>query len=87
MNEKLKYFIKDEYQIIKALKDNETIIMGKKLSPLSQNNLTEITGFSKAKVNMIMNDLIEKGYVEYIENGKYVLTKTSLKIIERLESK
>lgn len=82
MNSDIKFFINDKYKILKILKDLE---QNKKCS-ISQNKLTEITGFSKFKINMIINELIDNGYLKYLGRKSYSLTDKAEKIFEILES-
>lgn len=77
MNKDITYFLNDYYILLKSLVENE--VSGKKgtFVPLSQNDLSKETGFCKAKVNKLLRQLIQDGYVNSLDSGKYSLNKKS----------
>ena len=86
MDKDLKYFIKDKYSIIKIMIENEVKLKGKMVVPLTQDDLAELTGFSKAKVNDAVRDFIDKGYINFVSSGIYTVSALSKKIYDYLEA-
>lgn len=85
MDKDLQYFIKDKYSVIKVMIENEVLLKGKNIVPLSQDDIAELTKFSKAKVNDIVNDLISHKYITFISNGRYTVSNSSKRIYKYLE--
>lgn len=86
MDKDLQYFIKDKYKVIKVMIENEVQLKGKNIVPLSQDDIAELTKFSKAKVNDIVKDLIENKYITFVSNGRYTISNNSKKVYKYLES-
>lgn len=85
----LQYFANDNYKILKILSDNKVVILEDLIVPLSQQQIADIAHFSKVKTNQILNDLINKGFVDTFEGkrAKYTLTDLGNKVIKLLGEK
>lgn len=83
----IEFFIKDEYKVLKVLIENETKVMGKDIVPLSQDNISNLTHFSKAKVNSIMNELLNEKYISVVANAKYQISKDAKNIYSFFETR
>ena len=59
--------------------NNETIVK------LSQQEIADILGFAKPKVNMIIRELKNAGYIfQHSTRGKYSLTSKAIDVLDRL---
>ena len=86
MDKELEFFIKDNYKVLETLLKNEVVLKGEKVVPLSQDDIAEITGFSKAKVNEIIKELINRDYVKFLAAGKYNICDKAKKIYDYFEN-
>lgn len=83
-------FVTDYYKLLKLLNDNQTTVLGKKVIPLTQAEISEVMKISKMKVNGMFVELQKKGYLVQETRGKYALTDeavTIVKAIQQLEEK
>lgn len=83
-------FLNDYYRLLKLLYDNQTVVLDKTVIPLTQADIAEALGISKAKINVLIGKLREEGYLEKGQKGKYILLDRSLVMIEevtKLETK
>lgn len=50
--------------------------------------MTDALGCSKAKVNMVLNELVDNSYVQIYNNtkGRYILTEEAKKRMKKLKS-
>ena len=69
----IELFLNDKYKLLKLLYDNQTTILNKKVIPLTQQEISFALGMSKAKVNSLIGDLQENGYIALESRGKYVI--------------
>ena len=55
---------------------------------LSQQEIADTLGFTKSKVNSIIRELIQKGYVTQVNaRGKYALTENANRELRNMQSK
>ena len=83
-------FVNDNYRLLKLLYDNQTIVLDKKVIPLTQSEISNELGMSKAKINVMIGELQKKGYVAIQTRGKYVLLDKAnciMKDIDGIEAK
>lgn len=73
----LSYFMNDKWKVLFTIYDNQIEIEGKKVCPLSQQEISNLTSCSKVKANRIINELIDNDYImptrikgRYQINGK-----------------
>lgn len=79
-------FLNDYYKLLKLLYDNQTVVLDKKIIPLTQAEICSVMSMSKVKVNSIFVDLQRDGFLVQETRGKYSLTDTSEIIIQGIES-
>ena len=82
-------FTNDKYKILKFLYDNQIQVKNDKYIALSQQEIADMTHFSKNKTNKIIQELRKNGFIDSFNNikGKYIITKNGNKIIEIVEKK
>lgn len=78
----IELFLNDKYKLLKLLYDNQTLVLNKKVIPLTQQEISEALGMSKAKVNSLIGDLQENGYIALETRGKYVLLEKGILMVE-----
>ena len=85
---KVEFFVNDRYFVLKALYEHQIAINNAEICPITQQEIADALGCSKAKVNMVLNELINNGYVQIYNNtkGRYVLTDEAKKIMKKLKS-
>ena len=65
-------------------------VLDKKVIPLTQSEISNELGMSKAKINVMIGELQKKGYVAIQTRGKYVLLDKAnciMKDIDSIEAK
>ena len=84
--EKVEYFLNDKFMVLKILYEHQMDINGIMICPITQQELANMSGFSKAKINCILNELMRRQYVQMYNNtkGRYVLLDEAIKIIKKL---
>ncbi len=78
-------FLNDYYKLLKLLYDNQTVVLDKKIIPLTQAEICSVMSMSKVKVNSIFVDLQRDGFLVQETRGKYSLTDISEIIIQGIE--
>lgn len=83
----LEFFVNDRYKLLDILCNNQVKIKEDFFIPLSQQEIADISHFSKLKTNKILNELIEKELVETYQGkkGKYALTERAYKILNLIQ--
>ena len=86
MEDYVKIFLNDKFMVLEELYKHQMDINGVMLCPVTQQELADIVGCSKAKINPILNELMEKKLVEMYNNtkGRYTLSDDAIKIIKKL---
>lgn len=86
MIDNIEFFLNDKFIILKTLYLHQIDINGVMLCPITQQELADIIGCSKAKINSVLNELMEKEFVKMYNNtkGRYVLSNEAIKVIKRL---
>ena len=77
-------FLNDRYKLLKLLYDNQTVVLDKKVVPLTQNEIGKELEMSKAKVNSLIGQLQNEGFVSLETRGKYVLSDKAIMLIETM---
>lgn len=82
-------FTNDKYKILKFLYDNQITVKNDKYIVLSQQEIADMTHFSKNKTNKIIQELKRDKFIDSFNNtkGKYIITKNGNKVIEIIEKK
>lgn len=80
-------FTNDKYKILKFLYDNQIKVKNDKYIVLSQQEIADMTYFSKNKTNKIIQELKRDGFIDTFNNtkGKYIITKNGNKVVEVVE--
>lgn len=78
----MELFTNDNYKLLKLMYDNQTVVLNKKIVPLTQLEISSELGFSKMKTNAIFVELQKAGLITQETRGKYSLTDMSNEIIE-----
>lgn len=78
----IELFLNDTYRLLKLLYDNQTLVLNKKIIPLTQQEISFELRMSKAKVNSLIGDLQENGYIFLETRGRYVLLDKGILIVE-----
>lgn len=83
---KLEFFTNDRYSVLKTLYEHQIEINNLEICPITQQEIADAIGCSKAKINMVLNELIDNGYVNIYNNtkGRYVLTEEAKKIMKKI---
>lgn len=84
----LDFFMNDKYKVIDCMAQRQILVNDEYIVKLSQQEIANILGFTKSKVNIIINDLKRNGYITQISpRGKYVLTDMAIQEIEKIQGK
>ena len=83
----LKDFSNDLYVVLNALYSHQVKVGDDTYVPLTQQEIADIIGFSRVKLNHLLHELILKGYVDLHHGmrGKYLLTSCGLYVVELFE--
>ena len=76
-------FLNDSYKILNLLYENQTVVLDKTVVPLTQSEIANELGMSKAKVNSLIGQLQNEEYVSLVTRGKYVLSEKAI-LLERV---
>ena len=74
----------DSYKILNLLYENQTVVLDKTVVPLTQSEIANELGMSKAKVNSLIGQLQNEEYVSLATRGKYVLSEKAILLIESM---
>lgn len=84
MNEVLG-FINEKTKVLMILKDHQLEIDGKKICPLNQQEIADLVPCGKLKVNQMIKELIEQGYVEMLHSkGRYLVTEKGNEVLRKM---
>lgn len=78
----MELFTNDTYKLLKVMYDNQSVVLDKKIVPLTQMEISSALGFSKMKTNAIFAELQKAGLITQETRGKYSLTDTSNDIVD-----
>lgn len=81
------FFVNDRFQILKILYENQVTIGDNQFVPVTQEELAVLLECSKAKVNKVLNEVIDAGYVAVFNGskGRYRITEKGLEAIQKYE--
>lgn len=84
---KIEFFTNDRYLVLKALYEHQIEINDVEICPITQQEIADTLGCSKAKVNVVLNELIDNDYVQIYNNtkGRYILTEDAKKIMKKFK--
>lgn len=84
MNEVLS-FVNEKTKVLLIFKENKLEIDGKNICPLNQQEIASLVPCGKPKVNQIIKELIEAGYVEMVHaKGRYFVTNKGYELLEKM---
>jgi len=83
----LDFFTNDRYKILSCMAERQIEVAGNVYAPLSQRQISEITGLAFKTVNAVIKELRDNGYVDYkgTTRGKYSLTDKAKKHLADLQ--
>ncbi|MBR1374199.1 helix-turn-helix domain-containing protein [bacterium] len=72
------YFMNDRYRVLECMAQRQISVSDELVIKLSQQEIADTLGFTKAKVNGIIGDLKKNGYlIQHSSRGKYSLTEAA----------
>ena len=82
------FFVNDKYRVLECMSQRQISVSGENVVKLSQQEIADILGFTKTKVNTIIRELKEYGYITQVNvRGKYALTEKANSEIQKMQSK
>ncbi len=83
----LEFFSNDRYRVLQCMVERQIDVKGKNIVPLSQQDIADVVQFSKKKVNTIIGELKENGYVQQQSStrGKYLLTNKAVQAVAKIQ--
>ena len=70
------FFMNDKYKVLECMAQRQIVVNNEAVIKLSQQEIADTLGFTKTKVNSIVRELIQKGYVKQV-NTRGKLSPTS----------
>lgn len=84
----LDFFMNDRYRVLECMAQCQIVVNNEAVIKLSQQEIADTLGFTKSKVNSIVRELIQKGYVTQVSTrGKYALTESANQELRDIQSK
>ena len=82
----LEQFANDRYRLLQYLNENQVSLAGHFYVPLSQQDIADGIGFSKAKTNGLMKELKELDCIRSYrgKNGKYQITEKGNAVLKAI---
>ena len=78
-------FVNEKTKVLVILKENQLQIDGKSICPLNQQEIAKLVPCGKLKVNQILKELIDDGYVEMLHTkGRYIVTSKGEGILKKM---
>ena len=79
------FFTNDRFLLLEKLYEHQIEVSGVIFVPVTQTELANLMSCSKVKINKLLGELMENGYVEVYNNtkGRYQLTENGLKAIKK----
>lgn len=78
-------FVNEKMKVLVILKENQLHIDGKNVCPLNQQEIANLVPCGKLKVNQILKELIDDGYVEMLHTkGRYIVTSKSDSMLKKM---
>lgn len=78
-------FVNEKTKVLVILKENQLQIDGKSICPLNQQEIANLVPCGKLKVNQILKELIDDGYVEMLHTkGRYIVTVKGEGILKKM---
>ena len=78
-------FVNEKTKVLLIIKENQSEIEGKNICSLNQQEIANLVHCGKLKVNQIIKELIEEGYVEMLHaKGCYFITNKGYELLEKM---
>lgn len=78
-------FVNEKTKVLLIFKEYQLKIEGKDICPLNQQEIASLVPCGKLKVNQIIKELIEAGYVEMVRaKGRYFITTKGYELLEKM---
>lgn len=82
------FFVNDKYRVLSCMADRQISVNNELIVKLSQQEIADILGFNKAKVNTIIGELKNNQYITQLSSrGKYALTDKARTELASMNSK
>lgn len=79
------FFVNDKYRVLECMAARQISVNDEMIIKLSQQEIADILHFTKAKVNTIISELKENGYITQLSvRGKYILTEKANAELKRI---
>ena len=81
------FFVNDKYRVLECMAQRQIVVGDENVVKLSQQEMADILGFTKSKVNAIIRELKEYGYITQVNiRGKYALTEKANIEIQKMQN-
>lgn len=81
------FFMNDKYKVLECMAQRQIVVNNEAVIKLSQQEIADTLGFTKTKVNSIVRELIQKGYVKQVNTrGKYALTENANRELRNIQN-
>lgn len=78
-------FVNEKAKVLMILRENQLEIDGNNICPLNQQEIADLVPCGKFKVNQVIKELVEKGYVRMLHTkGRYVVTVKGDEILKKM---
>lgn len=82
------FFVNDKYKVLECMAQRQISVNDEYIIKLSQQEIADILGFTKTKVNLIVRELKQNGYITQMSTrGKYALTEKANIEITKMQNK
>lgn len=80
------FFVNDKFKVLECMEQRQIQVNDESIVKLSQQEIADILGFTKTKVNNIVRELKENGYLNQLSSrGKYILTDIANEEINKMK--
>lgn len=81
------FFVNDNYKVLECMAQRQISVNDEVIIKLSQQEIADILGFTKTKVNGIVRALKQNGYLTQLSSrGKYALTDAAKAELKKMQS-
>lgn len=81
------FFVNDKFKVLECMEQRQIQVNDELIVKLSQQEIADILGFTKTKVNNIVRELKENGYLTQLSSrGKYILTDIATEEINKMKN-
>lgn len=82
------FFVNDRYKVLECMAQRQISVNDELIVKLSQQEIADILGFTKSKVNSIIGDLKQNDYIMQLSSrGKYALANKAKSELSRMSQK